>query len=141
VQWTQVPGGPGFDYPIDYANATVSADAATGHIELLAKWAPNAYYHYHGYLGAQVAQVLAGEQQVWEERPHETVHKIRRPNFRAPVPEGETHMEHGGPNGVTILFSIHAPHGCLFDLLDRDGNALLTATLGDVGARRLGAGG
>lgn len=141
VQWTQLTGGPEFDYPIDYAYAAVSADAASGRIELLVKWAPNAYCHYHRHLGAQVAHVLEGEQHIWEERPHETVHKIRKPGFRAPLPDGETHMERGGAEGLTMLFSIHAPDGRLFELLDRQGKVLLTATLDDLVARRLGGGG
>ncbi len=138
VQWTRIPGGPPFDYPIDYAYAPVCGDPATGRIDLLFRWAPNAYCHYHRHLGSQVAHVLQGEQHIYEQRPFETVHKVRQPGFRALLPDGETHMEHGGPQGLTMLFSIHAPDGRLYDMLDAQGNVLLTVTLEDALHRRLG---
>lgn len=138
VEWMNVAGGPEFDYPIDYAYAVASADVASGRVEFLVKWAPNAYCHYHRHLGDTTVTILRGEQHLYEERPCETVHKVRQAGFSGRLPDGEQHMEHGGPDGMTILFSIHAPDGRLFDLLDRAGNTLLTVTVEDVVERRLG---
>jgi hypothetical protein len=42
LDWQHLMGGPRFDYPIDYSVAIVRADPASGLIEFLAKWAPNA---------------------------------------------------------------------------------------------------
>ena len=138
VQWMHVGGGPEFDYPIDYAYAVPSADPANGRVEFLVRWAPNAYCHYHRHLGTTEVTLLQGEQHIYEERAFETVHKVRRAGFSGELPDGEVHMEHGGPEGMTILFSIHAPDGRLFDLLDRQGNTLLTVTIDEVVERRLG---
>ena len=138
VQWMKLGGGPEFDYPIDYAYAVPSADVAAGRIEFLVKWAPNAYCHYHRHLGETTVVVLQGEQHIHEEGPLETVHKIRQAGFTGRLPDGEMHMEHAGKDGMTILFSIHAPDGRLFDLLDRQGNTLMTVTIEDVVERRLG---
>lgn len=138
VQWMHLEGGPEFDYPIDYAYAVASADAAQGRIEFLVKWAPNAYCHYHRHLGTTTVTILQGEQHIYETRPFETVHKVRQAGFTGHLPDGEVHMEHGGPDGMTILFSIHAPDGRLFDLLDKNGNTLLTVTIEDAVERRLG---
>lgn len=138
VQWMHLEGGPEFDYPIDYFYAVASADAARGRVEFLVKWAPNAYCHYHRHLGETTVTILQGEQHLHETRPFETVHKVRQAGFTGRLPDGETHMEHGGAQGMTILFSIHAPDGRLFDLLDQAGNTLLTVTIDDAIARRLG---
>ncbi|MEQ8230653.1 MAG: hypothetical protein RLW61_15920 [Gammaproteobacteria bacterium] len=138
AEWMLLRGGSEFDYPIDYAYAVASADPAKGRIELLVRWEPDAYCHYHRHLGTTTATVLAGEQHIIEERPHETVHKLRKAGFQGPVADGDVHMEHAGPEGLTMLFSVHAPDGRLFDLLDGDGNTLLEVTIADVVERRLG---
>ena len=138
VQWMKIGGGPEFDYPIDYAYTVPSADVAAGRVEFLVKWAPNAYCHYHRHLGETTVTILQGEQHIHEEGPLETVHKIRQAGFTGRLPDGEMHMEHAGKDGMIILFSIHAPDGRLFDLLDRQGNTLLTVTIEDVVERRLG---
>ena len=51
LDWQRLTGTPQFDYPIDYSVAVTRTDRATGQIEFLAKWAPNAYCHYHRHLG------------------------------------------------------------------------------------------
>lgn len=138
VSWMKLAGGPEFDYPIDYAYAVASADVARGKVGLIVKWEPDAYCHYHRHLGETTVTILRGEQHLYEERPFETVHKVRQAGFTGRVPDGEQHMEYGGPEGLVILFDIDAPDGRLFELLDRNGNTLLTVTIADVVEKRLG---
>jgi len=138
VSWMRLSGGPEFDYPIDYAYAVAEADPERGRIELLIRWEPDAYCHYHRHLGTTTARVIAGEQHIHEERPAESVHKVRTAGFEGKVADGDVHMEHAGPEGLTMLFSVHAPDGRLFDLLDADGNTLLNVTIADLVERRLG---
>ena len=99
VEWVRLGGSPAFDYPIDYYYAVIHADKAAGRLDLLVKWAPEAYCHYHRHVCNTVALVIDGEQHVIEERPHETVHKVRKPGFSGRTPDGETHMERAGPQG------------------------------------------
>jgi hypothetical protein len=115
----------------------VSADEAAGKIEILFRWQPNAYCHYHRHLGTTTAYVLQGEQHLYETREFETVHKVRRTGFTGPVPDGDVHMEHAGAEGLMMLFRVHAPDRRLFDLLDKQGNVLLTGTIRDFVERRL----
>lgn len=129
AKWVQFSGGPKFDYPIDYAVSVVDADCAAGRIDFLARWAPNAYCHYHRHLGSTVAILVQGEQHLAETREFETVTKVRKVGFKGPVPDGETHMENAGPDGLTIHFSTHAPDGRLFEVLDKSGNVLAAATI------------
>ena len=40
-------------------------------------------------------------------------------------------MEYGGPEGVLVYFSCKAVDGALFDVMDKDGTVLATATVED----------
>ncbi len=131
ANWAQFAGGPKFDYPIDYAISVVEADVAAGRIDFLARWAPNSFCHYHRHLGATKATVLQGEQHITETREFETVTKVRKEGFKGNVPDGETHMECAGPDGLTMLFSTHAPDGRLFEVLDQSGRVLAAATIAE----------
>jgi hypothetical protein len=137
VEWQHLSGSPKFDYPIDYAVAVVSAEPAAGRLDLLVKWAPNAYCHFHRHLGHTSSVVLEGEQHIVETRPNETVHKVRKPGFHGQSPDGDVHMEYAGPEGCVMLFSMQADDGRLFEVLDKDLNVLGTATIEDFLEKRL----
>jgi len=130
IMWQRVTGSPRFDYPIDYWVAILGVQPETGRIDFLSKWEPNSYCHYHRHLGPMTTLVLEGEQHVVEKTATETVHKVRRPGFCARSEGGDVHMEYGGPDGAVVLFMCEAVEdGKLFDVLDRDGNVLVTATI------------
>ena len=137
LDWIHLTGDGNFDYPIDYSAAVISA-RDDGHIDLLFRWAPDAYCHFHRHLVPTTTTVLAGEHHVVDvEAGGETAHKVRPPGDYAHKPAGDLHMEFAGPEGSLVLFNMYAPDGALFDILDRDENVLLTVTIDDVLARRL----
>ncbi len=129
LEWVRITGSPRFDYPIDYRVAVLDVDADSGRIDFLSRWEPNAYCHYHRHLGETSVLVLEGEHNVVETTATETVHKQRRPGFFATNPGGDVHMEYGGPQGTLVYFCCQAVDGKLFDVLDRDGKVLATATV------------
>ncbi|MDH3681752.1 MAG: hypothetical protein OEV40_17585 [Acidimicrobiia bacterium] len=131
AEWFHYGGGPKFDYPIDYAVSVVEADVAAGRIDFLGRWAPDSFCHYHRHLGTTMAAVLEGEQHLTETNEYETVTKVRSVGFTGQVPDGEQHMERAGSDGLTMLFSVHSPDGRLFEVLDRDGNVLIAATIAE----------
>ncbi|MPY92596.1 MAG: hypothetical protein GEV08_05845 [Acidimicrobiia bacterium] len=131
AKWVRFVGSPKFDYPIDYSVSVVEADVEAGRIDFLARWEPSAYCHYHRHLGSTAAAVIDGEQHLTEMRELETVKKIRKAGFKGQTPDGETHMECAGPEGLTMLFSTHAPDGRLFEVLDRSGKVLAAATIAE----------
>lgn len=131
VQWFHFDGNPRFEYPIDYEAAVVEADVEAGRIDFLVRWAPNSYCHYHRHLGATKAAVIRGEQHLTETRELETVTKVRRAGFTGNVPDGEQHMECAGPDGLTMLFSTHAPDGRLFEILDAEGGVIIASTIAE----------
>ena len=137
LDWQRLKGSPQFDYPIDYSVAVTRVDSASGLIEFIAKWAPNAYCHYHRHLGRTSSWVVEGEHHIVEITELQTIHKTRKPGFRGTSPAGEIHMEYGGAEGSTVLFLCEAVDGKLFDIVATNGTVLATATVEDFASGRL----
>ncbi len=131
LKWVQITGSKRFDYPIDYEVAILHVDESTGRVDFLSRWKPDCYCHYHRHVGDTSLLVLEGEHHVVETHNHETVHKTRKPGFFATNPGGDVHMEYGGPEGTLVYFNCQAVDGGLFDVMDRDGTVLKTATIED----------
>jgi hypothetical protein len=137
LNWQRLKGSPQFDYPIDYLVAVTRADRASGQLEFVAKWAPNAYCHYHRHLGRTSSWVIEGEHHIVETTETQILHKTRKPGFRGQSPAGDIHMEYGGAEGSTVVFLCEAVDGNLFDIVAKDGTVLATATLEDFASGRL----
>lgn len=137
LEWQHLTGSPRFDYPIDYSVAVTNVDQAAGLIEFIAKWAPNAFCHYHRHVGRTVTRVLQGEHHIVETTETQTIHKTRKPGFQGQSPAGEIHMEYGGAEGVTVLFLCEAVDGKVFDIVAKDGTILATTTVDDFVSGRL----
>ena len=131
LDWFRIKGTPRFDYPIDYWVAVLNVDEANDRIEFLSRWEPNSYCHYHRHVGETSLLVLEGEHNVVEKNSTETIHKTRTAGFSATNPGGDVHMEYGGPEGTLVYFNCKAEGGKLFDVMDKDGSVLNTATVTD----------
>ncbi|MBV40073.1 MAG: hypothetical protein CMM23_15675 [Rhodospirillaceae bacterium] len=141
IEWTHFQGSPRFDYHIDYAIAVLGAQPDIGVIDLLVKWAPNAYCHYHRHLAATTTLVLGGEQNLYETtNTGETIHKVRKAGDYALSPGGDLHMEQAGPDGALIFFGFVSADGRLFETLDKDHNTLATATVQEWAAGNIDGG-
>jgi len=126
-----------FDYPIDYHGAVLSV-RDDGHIDLLYKWEPNSYCHFHRHVCATTSTVLAGELHVVDYKGGVAGEKrIRSAGDYAAKDPGDVHMEHGGPDGALVLFNLYAPDGRLADFLGPDGETLTTITLEDMTTGRI----
>jgi quercetin dioxygenase-like cupin family protein len=131
VEWKHLLGDDSFDYPIDYWYEILSA-REDGHIDMLFRWEPNSYCHFHRHLVDTTTTVLQGEHHVVEmENGVELEHKVRLAGDYSHKPAGDLHMEYAGQNGSLLLFNMYSPDGQLFDILDRDENVLSTATIQD----------
>lgn len=138
IEWVHFTGGPRFDYPIDYALAVLGAQPGIGALDMLMKWAPNAYCHFHRHLAATTTLVLEGEQHIHETTDtDEIIHKIRKAGDYAHSPGGDMHMEQAGPEGALVFFGLQSADGRLFETLDKEGNVLATATIEDWAAGRI----
>lgn len=133
LQWTHLEGGADFDYPIDYDLAVLGCQPDIGAVDLLVRWAPNAYCHFHRHCAATTTLVIEGEQHVYEQTDDgETVHRVRRAGAYAHSPGGDVHMERGGPEGALVFFAMQSRDGRVFELLDADHHVLLTSTVEEM---------
>ena len=137
IKWTHLTGGPPeFDYPIDYEMAVLGYQVDKGLLDLIVKWAPNSYCHFHRHAAATTTLVLEGEHIVDEIRPNgETVRSVRPAGTYRHSAGGDVHMESAGPNGATVFFAMHAIDGRLFELLDKDQNIIATNTVEEFAAQ------
>lgn len=134
IKWTHLEGGPEFDYPIDYELAVLGCQPDVGSLDLLVKFAPNSYCHFHRHVAATTTLVLQGEQHIYETADDgEIIHKVRKAGAYARSPGGDVHKECGGPEGAIVFFAMQSPTGHVFDLLDAGGNILASSTVEEMG--------
>jgi hypothetical protein len=133
IEWTRIED-PEAGYPCDYEMAVLAADPATGRLDLIVKWPPNSYCHFHRHVASTTILVVEGEQHIIEIRDDgsEGARKVRPAGTYAHSPGGEAHMEHGGPEGAIVFFALHSPDGRLFEMLDKDMNVLSSSTVEEM---------
>ena len=130
IEWTRLQD-PDADYPCDYEIAILGADPSTGRVDLIVKWPPNSYCHFHRHCADTTVLVVEGEQHIVEVADDGTQgkHKVRPAGTYAFSPGGEAHMEYGGPDGAIVFFAMQSRDGRVFEVLDRDMNVLITSTV------------
>ena len=134
LRWKRFTGNDSFDYPIDYSAALLRA-RDDGHVDLLYRWAPNSYCHFHRHTAQTTSIVLEGELHVIDVDPEtgeELSTRIRKAGDYASKEPGDVHMERGGPEGALVLFNLYAPDGLLAESLATDGTITGESTLDQI---------
>lgn len=137
LRWKHYTGNDKFDYPIDYWSALLNA-RTDGHVDLLYRWEPNSYCHFHRHSAHTTSLVLEGELHVIDVDPEtgeELSSRVRTAGDYAHKTPGDVHMERGGPEGALVLFSLYAPDGLLAESLARDGSVLSQSTMEPILAK------
>lgn len=138
IKWRRFTGDDEFDYPIDYSAALLNI-REDGHVDMLYRWAPNSYCHFHRHTAETTSTILEGELHVIDVDPEtgeELNTRIRKAGDFAHKASGDVHMERGGPEGALVMFNLYAPDGVLAESLDRDGTVLATSRVEDILRRR-----
>ena len=140
LKWRRYSEGDAFDYPIDYSD-TVLDVREDGRLEILVKWEPNCYCHFHRHTAETSSLVLEGELLVTDidiETGKEIGQRVRVAGDFAHKQPGDVHMEQGGANGALVLFNIYAPseEGKLVESLKKDGSLISTSTIEKIIRKR-----
>ena len=138
LKWRRFVGDDSFDYPIDY-EASLLSIRDDGHVDLLYRWAPNSYCHFHRHTAETTSTVLKGELHVETIDPDtgETLDtKVRKAGDYAHKEPGDVHMERGGPEGALVLFNLQAIDNSLAESLAQDGTVISESRFDDMLARR-----
>ena len=133
LKWKKYDEGNEFGYPINYSDAILSA-TEDGRLEILVKWEPNCFCHFHRHTAETSSVVLQGELHVTDidaDTGKETRKRVRKVGDFVHKEPGDLHMEQGGPEGALVLFSIYSPEGegSLAEALDNDRNVTNVSTM------------
>lgn len=131
IKWVRLVEDKDTSYPIDYWIAVIRADTDRGEIDMLMRWEPHCYCHFHRHVAVTTTLVLAGEHHVMEEIAGDMQHKVRHAGSYAHTAAGNVHKEYGGAEGSILYFHMRTDDGRLFEVLDEDENLIRTATLED----------
>lgn len=132
LSWLSYGSDARFNYPIGYHGALLDHDEQ-GHLDLLYRWDPGKYCHFHRHLCDVRSTVVAGQLEVVTFEDGVEVSSVTRDTGSfSQMPAGDVHMERGGPEGATVLFHLYAPDGRLTELLAEDGTTLKTLTTEEV---------
>ena len=111
LRWKHYTGNDKFNYPIDFWSALLNA-RADGHVDLLYRWEPNSYCHFHRHSAHTTSVILEGELHVIDvdaQTGEEKSVRVRTVGDYASKAPGDVHMERGGPEGALVLFSLYTP--------------------------------
>jgi quercetin dioxygenase-like cupin family protein len=133
LKWRRHTEGDNFDYPVDYSDAVLDA-REDGRLELLVKWEPNCYCHFHRHTADTTSLVLQGELRVTDidlVSGQELGTRIRTVGDFAHKEPGDVYMEQAGPDDALVLFSIYdtEAEGKLAQALTKQGKVISTSTI------------
>jgi len=112
LRWIENKGSTRYDYPIDYDIAVLGSQQDLGRIDMVIRWAPNSFCHFHRHVGATSTLVLEGEHHVIDvdDDGNEAEVDVRPAGTYRISPGGDMHMERGGPAGARSCCSRCTSH-------------------------------
>lgn len=129
IKWIRLEDKSNPEYPIDYSIAVLDSRPDEGEIDVLMKWEPNCFCHFHKHIATTTTLVISGEHHVIEEMEGTVKRTVRGPGSFARKAPGDVHKEHAGASGSLVFFSMKSPDGKLFEVLDEQENFLRTSTI------------
>ena len=132
LSWQDYGPDDRFNYPIGYGGAPLGHDGR-GHIDLVYRWEPGKYCHFHRRLCEVKSTVLSGCLEVVTFEDAAEVSKASpQVGSNSHMPEGDVHMSRGGPEGATVVFTLYSPDDRLTQMLDEQVNVRKTVTIENV---------
>ena len=139
VAWHHIAAGPEFDeYKLDYEYSILGYDVPGGRLDMLMRFRGNGgHCERHRHVASTTTLILAGEQHLDERQADGSLRHVVRKTGDYALAEADAlpHMERGGPEGCTLLLSLHAPDGVLFETMDSDFNTTAEVTIEQFVAR------
>ncbi|MBI1396303.1 MAG: hypothetical protein GC151_10025 [Betaproteobacteria bacterium] len=122
VEWRRVTDPACTTFRVDFEYSLLGYDLPGGRLDMLLRYGRHGHCRPHRHVASTVTLVLEGEQFLTEMHPDGTTRSIhRRMGDYALAPrDALPHDEHGGEHGGTILLSMTAPDGILFEYFDEN---------------------
>ncbi len=123
VEWRRITDPDCTDYKIDFEYSLLGYDIENGRLDMLLRYAPGfGHCRRHRHVASTLTLVLEGEQHLKEMLPDGTYKQISRKkgDYALAPPDALPHHENGGTSGGTVVLSMTAPDGILFEYFDDD---------------------
>ena len=122
VEWRRVTDPSTKEYLVDFEYSLLGYDLPSGRLDMLLRFSKSGHCRRHRHVASTVTLVLEGEQFLRETLPDGSkrhVHRRKGDYALAPA-DAIPHDEHGGEQGGTVLLSMTAPDGILFEYFDEN---------------------
>ena len=123
VAWRRVTDPACTEYKLDFEYFLLGYDLPTGRLDMLLRYAKGrGHCRRHRHVASTVTLVLEGEQHLRELQPDGSTKAIARKkgDYALAAADALPHHESGGDHGGTILLSMTAPNGILFEYFDEN---------------------
>lgn len=133
VEWRRVTDPSCKAFRVDFEYSLLGYDLASGRLDMLLRYGPGGHCRRHRHVASTATLVLEGEQFLKELLPDGTtklVHRQQGAYALAPA-DAHPHDEHGGEAGATVLLSMTATDGILFEYFDEDMRNRWTLSIAD----------
>jgi hypothetical protein len=133
VEWRRVRDTSCVDFLVDFDYSLLGYDVATGRLDMLLRYGEGGHCRRHRHIASTVTLVLEGEQFLTEQLPDGTTKSVHRKkgDYALAATDAHPHVEHGGVEGGTVLLSMTAPDGRLFEYFDEHMNSLGTVSIAE----------
>lgn len=123
VEWRRVTDPDCKDYKVDFEYSLLGYDVPNGRLDMLLRYAKGrGHCRRHRHVASTLTLVLEGEQHLIEMQPDGTTKSIARKagDYALASPDALPHIEGGGEEGGTVILSMTAPDGILFEYFDEN---------------------
>jgi len=120
VEWRRVTDPSCTEFRVDFEYSLLGYDLSTGRLDMLLRYGKGGHCRRHRHIASTVTMVLEGEQFLKEMLPDgttRTVHRRKGAYALSPA-DAHPHDEWGGDDGATVLLSMIAHGGMLFEYFD-----------------------
>ena len=123
VEWRRISDTREPEFKIDFEYSLLGYDLPSGRLDMLLRFEGNGgHCRRHRHIASTVTLILEGEQHVTEMRPDGSTETVIRKQgaYALASIDALPHLERGGPDGCTLLLSLQAPDGKLFEYFDQN---------------------
>ena len=122
VEWRRVTDPLCKEFKVDFEYSLLGYDFGSGRLDMLLRYASLGHCRRHRHVASTLTMVLDGEQHLTEWQPDGSKKSVfrKKGDYALASPDALPHDERGGDNGGTVLLSMHAPDGVLFEYFDEN---------------------
>lgn len=122
VEWRRVTDPECKAFRVDFEYSLLGYDLPSGRLDMLLRYEKGGHCRRHRHVASTVTMVLEGEQFLKELLPDGTTRSVHRSKgaYALAAADAHPHDEWGGDEGATVLLSMIARDGILFEYFDEN---------------------